>query len=289
MDSRPEADIDIAEFARVVWGGRWVILLSTLAAVMLGAVYIVLAPQRWRSEVVMVQAEGNSMQGALSQLGGLASLAGVDLGSSSSGSSQLAMAVLRSREFASSFIQENGLVPILLADKWDAARKQWKEKDPAKQPDIRDAVDYFDKKVRAVSEDKKSGIVALSITWRNSDEAAAWANSLVQRVNARLRARAQDEAERNIEFLRGQIAATNVTVLQQSLSKVLESEMQKYLLAKGNEEYAFKVIDNATPPRKRAWPPKALILLASALGGLILSSLFVVSWAAIKRDTKIGP
>jgi uncharacterized protein involved in exopolysaccharide biosynthesis len=283
-NARPEADIDIAALAGVLWRGRWVILLTTLAALVLAAVYVIVAPQRWRSEVVFVQTDSKSMQGALGQLGGLASLAGVDLGAASGGSSQVAMAVLRSKEFAREFIQDNGLAPILLADKWDSVQKQWKERNPAKQPDVRDAVDYFDRKVRSVSEDKKTGVVTLSITWSNAEEAAKWANALVERVNAKLRTRAQVEAERNIEFLRGEIAASSVNVLQQSLSKVLESEMQKLLLTKGNEEYAFKVVDSATPARKRAWPPKVLILLGSALASLVLSSVFVLARSALKTE-----
>jgi succinate-semialdehyde dehydrogenase/glutarate-semialdehyde dehydrogenase len=82
-----------------------------------------------------------------------------------------------------------------------------------------------------------------------------------------LRAQALQDAQRNIKYLQGEIAATNVTSLQQAIGKVIESEMQKLLLARGNEEYAFKVIDKAVQPKKRDKPKRALVVLGAALGG----------------------
>ena len=70
--------------------------------------------------------------------------------------------------------------------------------------------------------------------------------------------------------------------LQESLGKVLESEMQKLLLARGNEEFAFKIIDKATPPKKRYRPYRALVLLFSAFVGLLFASLAVY----VKRQLK---
>ena len=146
----------------------------------------------------------------------------------------------------------------------------------AKPPvDIRDAVDYFDTGVRAIGEDKKSGLITLSVTWTDAALATEWANELVKRANQRLRSQALQESERNIKYLQGEIAATNVTALQQAIGKVIESEMQKLLLARGSEEFAFKVIDKAVQPKKRAKPQRMLVVLGAAVGGALFA-LFLV-------------
>jgi uncharacterized protein involved in exopolysaccharide biosynthesis len=48
------------------------------------------------------------------------------------------------------------------------------------------------------------------------------------------------------------------------------------MLAKGNEEFAFRVIDRAHVPKIRFWPNRKLIVvLATFLGGM-LAVLFVL-------------
>ena len=212
----------------------------------------------------MTQVDSKPMAGGLAQLGGLASLAGINLGAG--GGSQNAVAVLKSKDFAREFISDKDLVPVLMSDRLTA------------QPpvDIRDAVERFDKEVRAIGEDKKTGLLTLSITWTDPALATEWANELVRRANARLRAQALQEAERNIKYLQGEIAAPNVTSLQQAIGKVIESEMQKLLLARGNEEYAFKVIDKAVQPKKRAKPQRAIVVLIAGLVGGVLSLFWIL-------------
>jgi uncharacterized protein involved in exopolysaccharide biosynthesis len=212
----------------------------------------------------------------LAQLGGLASLAGINIGG---GGSQNSVAVLKSKDFAREFIEDKQLMPVLLADRM-------KTQPPV---DIRDAVDYFDKDLRAIGEDKKSGLITLSVTWTDAASATEWANELVKRANQRLRAQALQESERNIKYLQGEIAATNVTALQQAIGKVIESEMQKLLLARGSEEFAFKVIDKAVEPKKRAKPQRAMIAIGATLAGGFLSLVLVLIgnwWSQEKRRRK---
>ena len=169
----------------------------------------------------------------------------------------------------------------VFAENWDAKTGSWLL-DDEKVPDILDTVSRFDEDVRQISDDKKTGLITLRVVWHDPETAARWANELVQAANARLRAQALADAERNVSYLQREIASTGVVTLQESLGKVLESEMQKLLLARGNEEFAFKIIDKATPPKKRYRPYRALVLLFSAFVGLLFASLAVY----VKRQLK---
>jgi LPS O-antigen subunit length determinant protein (WzzB/FepE family) len=92
----------------------------------------------------------------------------------------------------------------------------------------------------------------------------------VVRLNERLRERALREAETNVAFLRAELAQTSVVTLQQSIGRLLESELQKLMLARGNEEFAFRVIDAASPPKQRVRPKRAQIaILGTILGGML--------------------
>jgi uncharacterized protein involved in exopolysaccharide biosynthesis len=92
----------------------------------------------------------------------------------------------------------------------------------------------------------------------------------VIRLNERLRERALQEAETNVAFLQTELGQTSVVTLQQSIGRLLESELQKLMLARGNEEFAFRVIDAASPPKERVRPKRALIaVVGTMLGGML--------------------
>jgi len=105
----------------------------------------------------------------------------------------------------------------------------------------------------------------------------------VKRLNERLRVEALAESQRNVDFLQKEMAATSVVSLQQSMGRVLEGEMQKLMLARGNEEFAFKVIDPATPPKQRDAPKRALIAIVATLAGGFLGLLAVFLRKAVRE------
>jgi LPS O-antigen subunit length determinant protein (WzzB/FepE family) len=262
-------EIDLWELWETLWSGRWLVIAITSVFTLGGITYALLAQEWWKAEVVLAPVEKSGMSSTLAQFGGLASLAGVDIGGSEGAEP---LAVLKSRELAREFIEEFDLMPVLFEDV---------EPSDDEPLDMRDAVKIFDEDVRAVADDKKTGLVTVTMRWKDADSAAEWANALVNRVNERMRRQALEEAERNVAYLQKEIATTTVVSLQQSMGRVLEGEMQKLMLARGNEEFAFKVIDRAVPPKLRDAPKRSLIAIVSMLAGGFLGVLVVFLRKAI--------
>ena len=263
-------EIDLWQLWDTIWSGRWLIIAITSLFAVGGVTYALVAQEWYRAEVVLAPADKKGgMSGALSQLSGLASLAGVSVGG---GGGNEPLAVLRSKGFSRDFIVDMKLMPILLNDIETETQK----------PDIRDAVRVFEE-IRVIFEDKKTGLITLSVRWKDAETSAFWANELARRVNATLRDQALQEAERNVAYLQKEMSATSVVSLQQSMGRVLEGEMQKLLLARGNDQFAFKVIDPATPPKRRESPKRTLIVAVAALAGGFLGILFVFLRQALRN------
>lgn len=263
-------DIDLAAAWHVLWDGKWWILAVAALLASVSIAYALLATEWFRAEVLLAPAEEMQAGGLSTQLGGLSSLAGIAGIRVGAGSNVEPIAVLRSREFAREFIDDRALLTVLLADQWDSDSQRWRESNPDRQPDVRDAVQFFNEKILTVDEESKTGLVRLSIDWTDPEVAATWANDLVDRLNERMRHRALSEAKENIGFLEQELAATSVVALQQSIGRILESEMQKMMLARGREEFTFRVIDPASVPKERIWPRRALIsILGGVVGGLL--------------------
>lgn len=269
----PDQAFDLRDLFTKLWKGKWVIVALTSLFAAGSIAYALLATEWYRAETVLAPAEKRSMPDLLGSLGGLASLAGVSIGG---GDSAEPLAVLRSREFTATFIEDLGLTTVMLADKWDAENNRWKASNPDDWPDIRDAVTYFDRNVRTAGLDKKSGMVTVTIRWKDPVVAAEWANLLVRRLNEHMRERALADANRNVAFLQSEITKTDVVSLQQSIGRLLETEMQRLMLARGNEEFSFRVIDPAKPPHRRSEPRRTQIVALWTILGFALSVAVVL-------------
>ena len=265
MAGRPKGastpDLDFVALWGLLWQGRWFVIGITGIFIAVGVSYALLAKEKFRAEVIMASSGQRSVPNALNQLGGLAALAGVSIGSNNVA---VPVAVLQSRGLAKEFIEEMKIQDELLKDK------------SGDDLDTRDAVTVFEEDVRAVFEERRTGIVTLTIEWTDPVVAADWANKLVAKLNDRLRRQALEEAERNVSYLRKEMASTDVVSQQQSIGRVLEAEMQKLLLARGNDEFALKILDRATPPKKRSAPKRTVIVLVALILGFFVSIVFLL-------------
>ena len=166
-------------------------------------------------------------------------------------------------------------LPVLYADRWNAQAGRWIAEDPEQWPDLRQAVQFFSEDVRQIEEDEQTGLVTLAVEWPDPELAADWAGMLVERINENLRTRALHDAERNVAYLREELEQTSVVTLQESIGRLLEVELQKVLLARGNEEFAFRIIDRPEVPVSPSRPSRRLIVIAAVFASGILSLLLV--------------
>jgi LPS O-antigen subunit length determinant protein (WzzB/FepE family) len=217
---------------------------------------------------------GGSLSSLASQFGGLASLAGL----SATGDSKKSefVAYLRSEAITTAYIRENNLLPVLYAKVWNAQEGKWKNVDPDDRPTLWKASQYFREKVRDVELDAKTGLVTVTVTWKDPQLAAQWANGLVKLTNDYLRSRAIAESDRNIDYLNQEAAKTNIVEAKQAIYAILRNEINSAMLARGNEEYAFKIIDAATVPERKASPKPLLWIVVGFVIGCVCAVLFLL-------------
>lgn len=259
-------------------------VVSAFAGALLGGVISLVVDSQFRAEMTLmpVSTDGRSIGGGalsgIEGLGGLASLAGI--GGSDSAKYE-SMELLDSHILAMRFIEAHQLLPVLFAKKWDAEARRWKTK-AEDEPTLWDGDKSFHDIVK-ISEDRRTGIVRLSVTWKDRQLAADWANGIVDSANEYLRQAALDRSNKNLSFLNQQIERTNVLEVRQAVFKLIESEMKKMMLAQTTREYAFRVIDPAVPPKKRIWPKTLLMIAFGGIFGIIVVLVGEVANKAIRN------
>jgi len=276
----PDSDAWTVEMSGVmsVLRSRWKVLLATAVSVgVLAAAITLQLPNIYRSQVILTVVDNDSSlsSGIGGQLSGLAALAGVQLGAGG-GKREERFATLESQGMARDFITENKLAPILFRDKWDEAHRAWRTDE--KPPTLEDALRLFVGDVRTISEDKRTGIITVTIEWQDPQIAARWANSYVQMTNERLRSQALESSRLSIEFLHRELDKQDVVQTRDAIYRLIENQLNKAMVANVQREFAFKVIDPAVPSdRKRKVAPRRSLITAAVsmlttmlVGGVIL-------------------
>ena len=279
-----ETDFGIKEVLRIIWGGRRLVLSSSLACCVVAAFAAFAIPKTYTAASVISPVTTTSSSGGggaigglssiASQFGGLASLAGVSVPGDSKEYESLA--VLQSEALTESYISSNNLLPILFESRWDSVKNEWKDENPNKRPTLWKGNQFFKKNVRSVSTDSKSGLVTVSIKWKDPKTAARWVNDLIRLANESLRDKAIREAENNMSYLNEQAQKTDIVVVRQGIYSLLEDEINKAMMAKGTEEFALKVIDPATPPELPTSPKPVTWVLTGLFAGIFLSSIVLL-------------
>ena len=109
----------------------------------------------------------------------------------------------------------------------------------------------------------------MTVEWTDPVVAENWANGIVSLANELMRAKALVDSQRNIEYLKKQIAATNVVEMQRVMYGLVESETKTLMLANARADYAFTVVDPAVVPEARVRPKRRLMVLTGVAIGLI--------------------
>lgn len=268
---------------RAVLRERWPAIAAGAIAGLLIALLVGFAMRpAWRVTVVLTivkDTDRTDLVGGLgSQLGGLASLAGINLPASSDRAE--AVSLLKSRALVRTFIERNGLLPVLTArSAW------WLNPDP--DPLSREqGVRTLQERVVAIAEDRRTGVLELSVTWIDREVAAQWANGLVALANDMMRERAIATAETRRQYLMRELAKTDIVELRQSIYRLIESQIRAAMMASTREDFAYKLVDPGVAPdvKDKVRPKRALLallgVLLGALGGWAFATLRQASRAA---------
>lgn len=281
-------ELDLGELFSTLSAKRWWIIASVVVCTGLAVTYAMIATPVYRAITILVPANnstGLDLGSALGQFGGIAAMAGIG-GVGAGAETEEALAVLRSREFTQRFIQDQNLLPRLYANMWDAKARAWRVPE-SKRPTLARAFRMFNTRIRAIDQDKKTGLISLQIDWKDRVEAANWANQLAARLNEEMRKRAMAKAVVSLGFLERELQTTAAIETREAISRLMESQIKQRMLANVTEEFAFRVVDRALPadaddPVK---PQKLALVAIGAVVGFVLGVVLAL-WRGWRKPVK---
>ena len=287
----PEDEVDLRELFLAIWRGKWFIMALTLVFAIGGVAYALYLPDVYTAQAKVAPEDGQGGGQMGGQLGNLASLAGVNVGSEGSSKTIIAKEILQSRAFLTDFIHRRNLaVPLAATEGWNAKKQEWRintevynpqedswktnEEGQSAEPTEWQLYKALSGKL-SVSQDEETGILTLSVSSQSPQAAQQWAEWLLADINEHMREKDVREARNRIDYLRQKLQETSITGMQQVFYQLIESETRTVMLANANDEYVFETIDPAVAPESPSEPKRRLIAIVATLTGGILGVLIV--------------
>ncbi|MGM7448758.1 Wzz/FepE/Etk N-terminal domain-containing protein [Idiomarina sp. ST20R2A10] len=300
-------EIDLRELFGIIWQGKWWIIAITFVFAVGSVIYSLSLPNIYKSEATLApteEASGGGLSQMAGQLGGLASLAGVNLGGGNTDKTTIALEILKSRAFIKGFVEKYDILPELMAvEEWNRGSgvvfnnelynpdtKEWvREVEPPKQPEPSswEYVKVFRESVLEVSKDDTTGLVTIAVNHQSPEVAEQWVVWLIEEINNHMRERDIQEAQRSLEYLDKELQSTSLSDMQQVFYQLIEKQTQTIMLANVRPEYIFQTLDPAVVPEQKAKPSRALIcIIGTFLGGFLSVGFVLVRNIFRKEDEK---
>jgi uncharacterized protein involved in exopolysaccharide biosynthesis len=231
----------------------------------------------------------------MSNMGGLASLAGINLQTQPAGNSTKALKKLRTLSFYEDNILPNIFLPDLMALKsWDSKNNKiiydknifnsdtqtW-NKIPSPQKSYKDF-----KRILEFSLDYETGFVTISVRHQSPYIAQEWTNLIVNQLNDFFRSNDKREAQAAMDYLNAQMAQTSYTEIKEVIAQLLQNKMQQLTLIEANDFYVFSYLDPPKVMEEKVEPNrKSISILGAVLGAL--SGILIIIIGEFLRSKKI--
>ena len=253
---------------------------------------------------VVNDSSSNGISSLASQYGGIASMAGIALPSSSGeDKSSLVIQTLLSRDFLKNLIKNNNILPQLIAAKkyntdtketiydekvYSSEKGAWIRK-PQKNKEIVPSYleaheAYLD--IISISKDKLTGFITVSVDHVSPDFAYSFLSLIINELNISLRDRDIKEATDSVAYLRDKLVTTQEKDIQYSLNELIKIQLEKLMLANVRTSYIINPIDSPYVPENKSSPKRAVICIVITIIGFFMSCLYILIRHYTSRETR---
>jgi uncharacterized protein involved in exopolysaccharide biosynthesis len=210
-----EEEIDLFELFSRIWKRRKLILAITLSITAISGIisFFITPVYKATAKIIPLASQKQSFIPIPSDMLGLMGLLGTEFGGSRSATIK---AILQSRELAKRVIENTGIKKYLYGKFWDEKSGSLrKDIPPHKIPSDDELAEKFLKENLVVTEDKKTGVIDISILFpKEPTLSAIIANEYIKELSKILNEKAYTVAKKNRIFLEERVKQTELKLSQ---------------------------------------------------------------------------
>lgn len=285
----------ILNYKKTIFSGIFISgIVSVLIAISTPNIYV-------SSAILKPQDDYSSANPISSSMGGLASIAGIELSADYGDKGMYAIETIRSKIFFKHLVELDSelILPSLMAldsynlksntlifnEKiYNQKNKKWVRDvkvNQSQKPSYIEAHEYF-LSILEIFKDKKTGYIYISISHQSPVFAHKLLQLIISEVNNITRNRENRESTDAINYLVLKESSSNLNSLKSSINNLIESQLQKQMISSIREEFLLKTIDPPIIPEKKFSPNRVFICVMGVFLGFFTSIFSVLIFHILK-------
>ncbi|RMF93042.1 MAG: hypothetical protein D6734_10955 [Candidatus Schekmanbacteria bacterium] len=240
-----EDEINLLDYWRVIVKHKKFIRNLFFASVILTAIVSLIMTKIYRAQTTIMPVSSSASQGLAAQLSSIP-FAGAFLGSAATSNPlNKIYNVLKSRSVSEAVINSLELKKVFFEDEWDEEEQRWEDEEPYMEDTIKKL-----NKIISISRDIKSGLITITVTYKDPELCAKIANQFTKELQKALNEKTFTVAKKNRIEIEKELNKTKTKLKDaeerlakfQENSKVLSLDAQTEALIKALAELKAKLV-----------------------------------------------
>jgi hypothetical protein len=287
---------EIQRIAKLLWGGRIVIVSMTVLTTLLSILYLHTASYTYTATMALIPTQSQQRDIA-GQFGGLAAMAGINLPGGINPVSPFSVypETAQTRQVAGDIIRAwPEVMPALFKDQWDAETRSWHSPRSTRYaifgflrpilgipsynwrpPGAADLQQYIIQGV-AISQDKKKSMLTIVLNASDPDFAKKFILTLHQSTNNELRRMTLDRAKKYSAYLANQLTTPQPSAVRDVLTQSLSDQETLVMMGSSDTDFAAQPLGLPESSPRPTKPVPLFVLLGGFLLGALVGGMLVV-------------
>ncbi|MDB3965389.1 Wzz/FepE/Etk N-terminal domain-containing protein [Amylibacter sp.] len=291
-----DIEIDLKLLFSVVWNAKLLVFLVTIISLTCGVYYLRQAVEKYSVVIVYKQVSDDTNRNPLGGFSGLASLAGVNLPSSSSSDFEAFMHLMSSEEVAKIIFQNSELMKKIFVSEFDEQSNTFKMQNtdflgsslkriksyvtgkdakPYQAPNSRRLALILKKSFNA-SVNKKNGFLILSTETSKPDMLIELMENVILTADILIKNRYVKNFSESLNFYQEKIVRAKSREHREALAKLIVDEEKKLMLASRGKNFVVEPISKPQISFYPTSPNNIGVLMFSLIIGLFCGSVLAL-------------
>jgi hypothetical protein len=297
-------EIDLRDLFFTLWVNKIYIILASIISVFLASLYLHDAERKYSVEYNLKPVGETKNSPSFSGLGGFASLAGIQLPTSSNNDFNIFKELITTQEVSEIIFENKKIINDIFRSEWDVILNNYSRPSKSKiqifvsdakklltgnidvnymPPNPRRLAIFIDKNIQIV-EDKDTGFLKFTSETSKPELMLSIIIAAAESSDKIMRQRYIDFSKEPLAFYKEKLRTARSREHREALAELISKEEQKLMFASRGKYFIAEPYKNPTISLHPTAPKPKLILALSLVLGLFLGATFVLVRHAIKKE-----
>lgn len=279
-----ENEISFTELFKSLKSNSKFIFVVSSGFALFSIIYSLTLPNLFTSHSIL-NFSSSSQSSSSQNYSGVASLAGIRLSGGKADKADEMIELIKSRGFLEHLISFDHVLPSIMIPKvkkdgavdfssrsYNSNEKTWRK---GTKPTALEAHEIYIRDLLKIWRDKDTGFINIQITHISPKFSYELLSLVISQSNEIMRLRDLEDASNSLSFLTKEIQNTSIIEMRNSISSLLQSQLETKMVANIREDYILRTIEPPFIPEKKSAPSRLIFVVLTSIIGFSMALLFV--------------